>query len=620
MLLANRLFVPDNTHAILWDMDGVLLDTLGFDVLIVNQLLHEHIGNHINIGREFIRSIFAYAPPDFLQLIRRHIKQKQDISIDDKTLSLMLDKYNSDRTQSKFESNPGIREILQACIDAKIRIAVVSNNPTEDVKKILHVSDIAEYFALIVGNDLANLKKKPAPDAYLYAIGKLGVKPEQCVVVEDSVLGAEAGHRAGCFVNGVATGANNFDALEQCQFTHQVCTAFEPISMKTAFGNVTRKKIYTPNEFVSHAIEHIAWRLCVEIDLNWNNNNWFELGKFIGEHIRQYESRQNIGTALGMIDDGSAEVLIELSEKPEFSIESVKDNLDWFLSLRCEQLRSGEPLINILKGLTQGLSAKIQVSVCSIEDPHHTWEGVFRSVGIALNQIFTPQPSPISMPESYNAATVTRETAETRISVSVDFEQKTPNIFDFNLSSSVDPSGFQEILDKFAKEAGFSINLQFNSVMLSSSHVLLEDTGLTLGQALKKILVQRMTDYGINGAGSSIRSKDDFENQPVRAGISVEGRKFWKILSFVQSNHELKKSFIIGQTIAKGLFSEDMDDFLDGLSGGLGCSIMVHIKDHITPENGWKMLMINLGKALKQAFEQNPYRKGVPPGVKATLA
>ncbi len=68
------------------------------------------------------------------------------------------------------------------------------------------------------------------------------------------------------------------------------------------------------------------------------------------------------------------------------------------------------------------------------------------------------------------------------------------------------------------------------------------------------------------------------------------------------------------------LLSEDLDDFLDGLAGGLDCSIIIHLKELKDANEGWQLLFKNLGKAMKQVFDLNPYRKGVPPGVKATLS
>ena len=129
-----------------------------------------------------------------------------------------------------------------------------------------------------------------------------------------------------------------------------------------------------------------------------------------------------------------------------------------------------------------------------------------------------------------------------------------------------------------------------------------------------------MEHFGANGAGSSLCSKDDFYNQPIRVGVSVEGRKFFKFVPFQDSFDVIRKHFIIGQKVLDSLLSEDLDDFLDGLAGGLDCSIIIHLKELKDANEGWQLLFKNLGKAMKQVFDLNPYRKGVPPGVKATLS
>ncbi|MDM8550197.1 HAD-IA family hydrolase [Desulfobacterales bacterium HSG2] len=638
MIIAERLYLPEDTEAILWDMDGVLLDTLGLDLTICNQLLRQYFGEHVTLSKAFIRSIFAYHPPEFWRRIFEFVNNEYDISGTESDFDQILETYNQARNEFVFEVNPGIREILESAGKIPLRLAVVSNNPTEDIKKILSQSGIPDYFDLVIGNDVRDLKKKPAPDTYLLATEMLGVKPERCAVIEDSLVGAEAGHRAGCLTIGVATGGDDFEPLEESQWTDQVCSSFHPNRLHLQFGKVTNKTIFTPNEFVSHTIEHIAWRMGCEIDLYWNNNDWHLLGKTIGTRIKKFEHQQDAGVALGMIDDGSAEVVIERSDEPDLVIDSVKNvDLDWFLSLRCEQVCSGEPLTKLIQGLSQGLGAKMYIRVCSLEDPHHTYEGIFRSIGIALNQIYTPKAISQDLSQckleknvsqgdiSVNArscefAEVARKTAESSVSVVADFSRQVPGKYHFQVSPAVNVSGLPTLLDMFAREAGFTLQVDFDATVLSSSHVLLEDTGLVLGRALKEILVLRMEEYGVNAAGSSLATVDDFRNQPIRTGISVEGRKFGKIVPFKGSFDDVRQRFIIGQNVCNGLFSEDLDDFLDGLSGGLGCSIMIHIKEQMEPDEGWQMIFKNMGKALKGVFALNPYRKGVPPGVKATLS
>ncbi|CAN2041184.1 HAD-IA family hydrolase [Candidatus Magnetomoraceae bacterium gMMP-15] len=637
MILADRLYLPENTQAVLWDLDGVLLDTLGLDFTICNQLMHKYFGDHVNLTKDFIRSIFAYHPPEFCRLIIKFIKNKYKISDAEKHLGQILETYNQARNNFTFNVNHGIQEILEDLIKIPLKTAVVSNNPTKDVKKMLSQSGIVDYFDFIIGNDIRDLKKKPAPDTYLFAAEMLKVEPKQCIVIEDSLLGSQAGYRAGCFTVGVATGGEDFEPLEQSEWTNQVYSSFNPNRLNMQFGDVTKKKIFTPNEFISHAIEHIAWRICCEIDLYWNNNNWFLLGKTIGKQINKFDNLKKSGAALGMIDDGSAEVFIELADEPNLKIESMNNiDMDWFLSLRCEQLHSGRPLVELIRGITEGLSAKIFIRVCSLEDPHHTWEGIFRSIGISLNKIFTPEvPKPefknhepeknisqgdiIVNTRSFNFAQVSRKTAESTVLVSVDFSKQKADTFSFNVSSTINVGSLPKLLKILAKEAGFTIQVDFNAAVLSSSHVVSEDTALVLGKALREIFILRMEHYGIKGAGSSIQTADDFEKQAICVGLSVEGRKFLKFIPFKDSFDDLRKKFIIGQNVCNNLFSEDLDDFLDALSGGLNCSIIVHIKELINPDEGWQMIFKNLGKAIKEVFEANPYRKGVPPGVKATL-
>lgn len=648
MLIAERLRIPDESEAILWDMDGVLLDTLGLDLTLCSQLLNKYIEKNINLSKEFIRSIFAYHPPEFWRLIFKFIESEYQIVTADPIYNEILNEYNTVRNNSVFEVNPGITEILADCKKKNIKCAVVSNNPTEDVRKIIAQSAIADYFDVIVGNDLENLKTKPAPDTYIYAAKLLDIRPDHCVVVEDSLLGAEAGYHAGCFTIGVATGSADFEDLEQAAWTRMVYSSFGPSCLSMHFGDVRNKRIHTPNDFVSHMIEHIAWRLGCSIDLCWNNNDWLELGRTIGNFIsNSFQNQDKSGAALGMIDDGSAEVAIELSEKPDAVIESTKRiDRDWFLSLRCEQMRSGEPLVRLVKGLAEGLRANIYIRICSVEDPHHTWEGVFRSIGIALSRIFAPQFSehdflpPLSKggrggfakggDESLSrgiavenlsecSAIVSRKTAESNLRISVDFTRHNPGTYNFNAASSVHVDGFPNILDKLSREAGFTLAIDYDATVLSSSHVVMEDSALVLGRALKEILVLRMNRYGVQGAGSSITSADDMKIQPVSVGVSVEGRKFWKFMPFNESYDDFRKRFLIGQNVSRDLFSEDLDDFIDGLAGGLDCSIMIHIKEAIEPARGWEMIFTNMGKALKEVFQPNPYRKGVPPGVKATM-
>jgi HAD superfamily hydrolase (TIGR01509 family) len=207
MIRAGKLLIPDGTKAVLWDMDGVLLDSLGFDALAVNQLLKKFCGLSVVLSQKYLKSIFAYDPLTFWQLIFREIRKSYGIVPKRNAQELIYKEYSRLRTTGSFPVCPGIVKILSELDKLKIKQAVVSNNPAKEVKAMLKRVGIANKFERIIGNDMAKIMaKKPAPDAYLFAIEKMKLVPKECVIIEDTEIGVRAGKAAGCFTVAVATG------------------------------------------------------------------------------------------------------------------------------------------------------------------------------------------------------------------------------------------------------------------------------------------------------------------------------------------------------------------------------------------------------------------------------
>ncbi|MBF0428197.1 MAG: HAD-IA family hydrolase [Magnetococcales bacterium] len=634
-LLANRLLLPSGIKAILWDMDGVLIDSLGLDIKVCNQLIGDLFGESVHIPDEFIRSIFALHPPAFWQRIFDYLRENHQVHCDSAVQDKMLQTYETLRLEATFDLLLGIQEILEDAHSLNIKMAVVSNNLTRDVLTILQHAGIGNTFDLVVGNDIKGFQKKPAPDCYRYAIEQLGVAATECLVVEDSLLGLEAGFRAGCHTVGVTTGGTRFDTLTECGMANHVYTAFTPLELSIFPGDIRKKRIITPNDFISHMVEHIAWRLGLEIHLEWNNDQWGELGWMLGLRLAAIPRHAERAAALGMIDDGSAEILIDLTtDHPGATLLPSGVDLEWFLNLRCEQAASGRPMWELMTGIAQGLGGYIEVRLCGAEDPHHAWEGIFRTLGIALQrmlvlvpptpksqiQFILPTTGRFTLEEtSATRCKAIRATAESELLVTVDFSGQFGHHFTFDVAESIRVGSLPNLLESLADAAGFSLQVECHALALSSSHVVLEDTGLLLGRVLLEILKVRMEETGVNGAGSSIRHPEDLERFPLRVGLSVEGRKFLSLIPLNDSQETLRKRFLVGHDVLHGIRSEDLDDFLDGLVGGLSASLVIHFQTIPSPESGWPMIFNHLGLALQETFAINPLRKGMPPGVKATL-
>ncbi len=98
---------------------------------------------------------------------------------------------------------PGVGDWLARLHDQGWRQAVASSAPPANIEvlvEMLHLGSLLE--AMVSAEEVEH--GKPAPDVFLCAAGKLGVRPARSVVVEDAAVGVEAGRRAGMRTIGIA--------------------------------------------------------------------------------------------------------------------------------------------------------------------------------------------------------------------------------------------------------------------------------------------------------------------------------------------------------------------------------------------------------------------------------
>lgn len=95
---------------------------------------------------------------------------------------------------------PGARSVLRHCQRIGLPFAVASNGELAKMKLTLGRTALLGLFGGRVFSAEMVVNPKPAPDIYLLAAAKLNVKPERCLVVEDSLPGAAAGLAAGMTV------------------------------------------------------------------------------------------------------------------------------------------------------------------------------------------------------------------------------------------------------------------------------------------------------------------------------------------------------------------------------------------------------------------------------------
>ncbi len=102
--------------------------------------------------------------------------------------------------------------------------ALVTGSGRAEVQQVLkYLGDDARFDAIFAAEDVAH--SKPAPDGYLAGAAALGIPPEDCLVIEDSVAGIAAGLAAGCHV--VAVTAGNWGGWDQSAAHRVIATLDE---------------------------------------------------------------------------------------------------------------------------------------------------------------------------------------------------------------------------------------------------------------------------------------------------------------------------------------------------------------------------------------------------------
>ena len=178
-------------RGVLFDMDGLVLDTeklycrfwaeagrcCGFPMTMEHALAMRSLGEEL--GEQKLQGFFG------LTAHYRTIRKKR--------IELM-DAYIAEHG---IEVKPGIYELLDALDERGIPAAITSSSSQEIIRRHLEVHNLYHRFAKICSaRDVPN--GKPAPDIYLHGAASLGLKPEECIALEDSPTGILAAYRAGC--------------------------------------------------------------------------------------------------------------------------------------------------------------------------------------------------------------------------------------------------------------------------------------------------------------------------------------------------------------------------------------------------------------------------------------
>ncbi|MBD2774138.1 HAD family hydrolase [Iningainema tapete] len=110
----------------------------------------------------------------------------------------------------KLPLYPGLDDLIFQIQSHGLKLAIVSGAIRLEIESVLNLSKLAEHFKVVVAGDEI-ITCKPEPDGYLLAVERLNqeypdlnLKPQECLVIEDTLAGIQAGKRAKMQVVGVA--------------------------------------------------------------------------------------------------------------------------------------------------------------------------------------------------------------------------------------------------------------------------------------------------------------------------------------------------------------------------------------------------------------------------------
>jgi phosphoglycolate phosphatase len=193
--------------AILFDLDGTLLDTLDDLSDSVNHML-QSCGYPLR-SREYVRQAVGNGVRN---LIVQSLPGGEDASRVDECLAVFRAHY-SQNLDVKTRPYPGVMEMLRAVKDEGIATGVVSNKYDGAVAKLCqkHFGDLVE----VAIGERPGVGRKPAPDSALMAMRQLGTSREETLYVGDSDVDVETAHNAGLKCVGVSWGFRPRESLNQ---------------------------------------------------------------------------------------------------------------------------------------------------------------------------------------------------------------------------------------------------------------------------------------------------------------------------------------------------------------------------------------------------------------------
>jgi beta-phosphoglucomutase family hydrolase len=183
-------------RGVLWDLDGVIVDTRDLHYTTWEEVLKEH---QIEFSRDHFDSISGMNNADTLTTLTG--SPPSTVMVDE--IAGRKEELFRRQLAGKLNLMPGVGQWLDQFREWVWPQAVASSAPMLNIEAIIAELGIREYFDTLVSG--MEMPGKPAPDVFLEAAKRIGMSPGKCIVIEDAVVGVEAAKLAGMYCIAVTT-------------------------------------------------------------------------------------------------------------------------------------------------------------------------------------------------------------------------------------------------------------------------------------------------------------------------------------------------------------------------------------------------------------------------------
>ena len=180
--------MPSPFYAVIFDLDGVLADSEPWWNQIDAKLLAEH---GVSYRGEYHQNVLGVS----YRLAVEFYKNAFHLSASEEELMQRRGEIATDFFANRVGLFSSAKTTLERLREMKLALAVATSSVSASARPLLDRTGIRSLFSVVITGDEVQ-QGKPHPDIYLLAAKKLGISPEACLVIEDSLAGITAGKAA----------------------------------------------------------------------------------------------------------------------------------------------------------------------------------------------------------------------------------------------------------------------------------------------------------------------------------------------------------------------------------------------------------------------------------------